>query len=154
MSFGVFTGGNGIFRGNYASFGNDSQSGEFAGHSSSSNETDLGDYGRVITMTDTLDTFSTNVTFGAMVNSSSWSGEDVSSSEETGVVGDPLLVLNSGLGGQPPATDALNVGYIFDRLDVRIIFITLYSIVFACCFFGEWIFLLNLYVQVLHKGIF
>lgn len=27
--------------------------------------------------------------------------------------------------------------YIFDRLDVRIIFITLYTIVFCCCFFGE-----------------
>lgn len=27
--------------------------------------------------------------------------------------------------------------YIFDRTDVRIIFITLYTIVFCCCFFGE-----------------
>lgn len=27
--------------------------------------------------------------------------------------------------------------YIFDRQDVRIIFIILYSIVFCCCFFGE-----------------
>lgn len=34
-----------------------------------------------------------------------------------------------------------NNTYIFDRLDVRIIFITLYSLVFCCCFFGEFYFL-------------
>lgn len=28
--------------------------------------------------------------------------------------------------------------YIFDRKEVRVIFITLYSLVFCCCFFGEW----------------
>jgi hypothetical protein len=28
--------------------------------------------------------------------------------------------------------------FIFDRLDVRIIFITLYSLVFCCCFFGKY----------------
>lgn len=28
--------------------------------------------------------------------------------------------------------------FIFDRTDVRIIFITLYSLVFFCCFFGEY----------------
>lgn len=28
--------------------------------------------------------------------------------------------------------------YIFDRTDVRVIFITLYMLVFCCCFFGEW----------------
>ena len=27
--------------------------------------------------------------------------------------------------------------YIFDRKEVRVIFITLYSLVFCCCFFGE-----------------
>lgn len=27
--------------------------------------------------------------------------------------------------------------YIFDRKEVRIIFVTLYSLVFCCCFFGE-----------------
>ena len=27
--------------------------------------------------------------------------------------------------------------YIFDRKEVRIIFITLYSLVFCCCFFGK-----------------
>jgi hypothetical protein len=27
--------------------------------------------------------------------------------------------------------------YIFDRTDVRAIFITLYTIVFCCCFFGK-----------------
>ena len=35
------------------------------------------------------------------------------------------------------SVDSLESEYIFDRLDVRIIFITLYSVVFACCFFGE-----------------
>lgn len=30
--------------------------------------------------------------------------------------------------------------YIFDRTDVRAIFITLYTIVFCCCFFGKCIF--------------
>lgn len=28
--------------------------------------------------------------------------------------------------------------YLFDRTDVRVIFITLYSIVFSCCFFGKF----------------
>jgi len=27
--------------------------------------------------------------------------------------------------------------YIFDRLDVRAIFLTLYTFVFCCCFFGK-----------------
>lgn len=27
--------------------------------------------------------------------------------------------------------------FVFDRTDVRIVFITLYSLVFCCCFFGE-----------------
>lgn len=27
--------------------------------------------------------------------------------------------------------------FVFDRTDVRVIFITLYSLVFCCCFFGE-----------------
>lgn len=31
--------------------------------------------------------------------------------------------------------------YIFDRKEVRIIFVTLYSLVFCCCFFGEWLFI-------------
>lgn len=35
------------------------------------------------------------------------------------------------------AVDEEDVEYIFDRLDVRVIFITLYSVVFACCFFGK-----------------
>lgn len=28
--------------------------------------------------------------------------------------------------------------YIFDRKEVRVIFVTLYSLVFCCCFFGEF----------------
>lgn len=34
-------------------------------------------------------------------------------------------------------SDYPNEDYIFDRTDVRIIFITLYTIVFCCCFFGK-----------------
>lgn len=34
--------------------------------------------------------------------------------------------------------DIVHKEYIFDRKEVRIIFIILYSIVFCCCFFGEW----------------
>lgn len=30
--------------------------------------------------------------------------------------------------------------YIFDRKDVRYVFITLYSLVFCFCFFGKWLF--------------
>ncbi|XP_066584918.1 trissin receptor-like [Prorops nasuta] len=33
--------------------------------------------------------------------------------------------------------ESFNEDYIFDRTDVKIIFITLYSIVFFCCFFGN-----------------
>lgn len=33
--------------------------------------------------------------------------------------------------------DIVHKEYIFDRKEVRIIFIILYSIVFCCCFFGE-----------------
>ena len=29
--------------------------------------------------------------------------------------------------------------YIFDRKEVKVIFITLYSLVFCCCFFGKFI---------------
>jgi hypothetical protein len=36
--------------------------------------------------------------------------------------------------------------FIFDRLDVRIIFITLYSLVFCCCFFGKFSFFHYLFV--------
>jgi len=32
---------------------------------------------------------------------------------------------------------SLNEDYIFDRTDVKVIFITLYTIVFVCCFFGK-----------------
>lgn len=37
--------------------------------------------------------------------------------------------------------------YIFDRKEVRIIFITLYSLVFCCCFFGECqsVYLVNIF---------
>lgn len=28
--------------------------------------------------------------------------------------------------------------FVFDRTDVRVLFITLYSLVFCCCFFGKY----------------
>lgn len=33
--------------------------------------------------------------------------------------------------------ESLAEDYIFDRTDVRVVFVTLYSVVFACCFFGK-----------------
>ncbi|ETN64713.1 hypothetical protein AND_003535 [Anopheles darlingi] len=36
-----------------------------------------------------------------------------------------------------PFTNFVHKEFIFDRTDVRVIFITLYSLVFCCCFFGE-----------------
>ncbi|KFB39152.1 hypothetical protein ZHAS_00006486 [Anopheles sinensis] len=54
--------------------------------------------------------------------------------------------LEFGLGGAGPATLAnstlpfpnfVHKEFIFDRTDVRVIFITLYSLVFCCCFFGN-----------------
>ncbi|XP_072761496.1 uncharacterized protein [Anoplolepis gracilipes] len=39
---------------------------------------------------------------------------------------------------------SLNEDYIFDRTDVKVIFITLYTIVFVCCFFAS---LINIYLK-------
>uniref|UniRef100_A0A182NAL3 Uncharacterized protein n=1 Tax=Anopheles dirus TaxID=7168 RepID=A0A182NAL3_9DIPT len=36
-------------------------------------------------------------------------------------------------------TNFVHKEFIFDRTDVRVIFITLYSLVFCCCFFGKWL---------------
>lgn len=36
------------------------------------------------------------------------------------------------------ADEPLKKDYVFDRTDVRVIFITLYSLVFCCCFLGEY----------------
>lgn len=36
--------------------------------------------------------------------------------------------------------------FVFDRTDVRVIFITLYSMVFCCCFFGKFYFLYGIIV--------
>lgn len=38
--------------------------------------------------------------------------------------------------------------FIFDRTDVRAIFITLYTIVFCCCFFGEFLSIILFLVYV------
>lgn len=35
-------------------------------------------------------------------------------------------------------TNFVHKEFIFDRTDVRVIFITLYSLVFCCCFFGKY----------------
>lgn len=42
-----------------------------------------------------------------------------------------------GIDGFMDGADKVSREYIFDRTDVRVIFITLYSIVFCCCFFGK-----------------
>lgn len=60
----------------------------------------------------------------------------------TAVVAPPTTALTvTGRDNSEPLDeeDADNTSeYIFDRTDVRIIFITLYTIVFCCCFFGEY----------------
>ena len=33
--------------------------------------------------------------------------------------------------------EATHKEFVYDRMDVRVVFITLYSLVFCCCFFGE-----------------
>lgn len=51
--------------------------------------------------------------------------------------------------GQTMANFTLAAGkrdFVFDRTDVRVIFVTLYSMVFCCCFFGKCLFLLNSYI--------
>lgn len=37
-----------------------------------------------------------------------------------------------------PLNNYVQKEFIFDRKDVRVIFITLYSLVFCCCFFGKY----------------
>lgn len=60
----------------------------------------------------------------------------------TAVVAPPTTALTvTGRDNSEPLDeeDADNTSeYIFDRTDVRIIFITLYTIVFCCCFFGKY----------------
>lgn len=93
---------------------------------SAANQSGGSDYGRIIMMTDRTEIIHTNGTFGA-ITSTLWESQERLS------------------GGTGKETDAgggvaaapVDAEYIFDRLDVRIIFITLYSVVFACCFFGE-----------------
>lgn len=51
---------------------------------------------------------------------------------ENGVALDPSLE-----GSYMPASH--NKEYVFDRTDVRVVFITLYSLVFCCCFFGKFL---------------
>lgn len=38
--------------------------------------------------------------------------------------------------------------HVFDRTDVRVIFTIIYSLVFCCCFFGEYKLISRLYVDV------
>lgn len=48
----------------------------------------------------------------------------------------------SGNGSSLPFGNFTDTGgkrdFVFDRTDVRVIFITLYSMVFCCCFFGKY----------------
>lgn len=44
--------------------------------------------------------------------------------------------------------ELLKKDHVFDRTDVRVIFITMYTLVFCCCFFGKcWCELFNLFVS-------
>lgn len=49
----------------------------------------------------------------------------------------------------PVVDEPLKKDFVFDRIDVRVIFITLYTLVFCCCFFGKLIYksfvFLNIY---------
>lgn len=90
------------------------------------NQSGGSDYGRIIMMTDRTEIIHTNGTFGAIANTL-WEAQERlaggsrrETQDEGGVAAAPM-----------------DAEYIFDRLDVRIIFITLYSVVFACCFFGK-----------------
>lgn len=64
---------------------------------------------------------------------SSISSYNVDTSEGVGGV-----ALDPGLEGSFMAASH-NKEYVFDRTDVRVVFITLYSLVFCCCFFGEFL---------------
>lgn len=88
-------------------------------------------YGRIIlsaATTDKTELISTNGTFGAITNvfwgRGQFSLPSITSDGQQGLTG-------------AVAAEPVEAEYIFDRLDVRIIFITLYSMVFACCFFGK-----------------
>lgn len=99
------------------------------------NDTDPIDYGRIIrTPTEAHDDriIASNGTFIANISEFIWGTEIMAN-----------VAPNGHAPGQPPLLgdgdgEELVVEYIYDRTDVRIIFITLYSLVFACCFFGEW----------------
>lgn len=72
------------------------------------------------------------------------------------------IILNTNFTGNNSNNDGINTNdtmfdngvvhkeFIFDRVDVRIIFITLYSLVFCSCFFGKY----NLYVYFMLFFIF
>lgn len=45
--------------------------------------------------------------------------------------------LGSALDLESTFVEAHTKEFVFDRTDVRVVFITLYSLVFCCCFFGE-----------------
>lgn len=99
------------------------------------------DYGRIIRAPGEQDAadgiIPSNGTFIANLTEFFWGAE---------ITGIAQLAMDSrGLGQQQPEQEetederGLAVEYIYDRLDVRITFITLYSAVFACCFFGKWV---------------
>lgn len=88
----------------------------------------LNEYGRIIMTADKTEVVSSssssNGTFGAITN----------------ILWDSAAEGNGQEAAEGEASSVADAEYIFDRLDVRIIFIALYSTVFACCFFGKWLF--------------
>lgn len=46
--------------------------------------------------------------------------------------------------------DLMRKDFVFDRTDVRVMFISLYSLVFCCCFCGMCFILINKYSEFIH----
>lgn len=92
-------------------------------------------FGKVIMMDDEdrTEIISSNGSFGAITNIFWEQSVAAVAGLDPALASDvrPPPFLSPGIDGDVEAE------YIFDRLDVRIIFITLYSIVFGCCFFGK-----------------
>lgn len=90
------------------------------------------DFGRIIVTGDRTEQIPfSNGTFGAITSVLWTADEGAAATSGVGTDG------TAGIQVMAAAAVPGDGEYIFDRLDVRIIFITLYSLVFACCFFGE-----------------
>lgn len=71
-----------------------------------------------------------------MINLSHWHEASSSSSTSNGSE-NHMIRYNLGGSGDADTFVEAHKEFVFDRTDVRVVFITLYSLVFCCCFFGE-----------------